>query len=150
MYGRTIFLNSMILMIFLVTGCKSNVITDQDIKVMTVEKVKEVAGEEEVIILDVRNTEKYASGHLPHAINIHLPELKRRDVRLANAKYIIVYSGGWHDRLGTAALKKLLALGYKNVSELPGGVENWKDSGFKLITEVKKPAVDAPVAPATK
>ena len=114
------------------TGCGNDVITDQDIKMMTVEKVSESIKDPQVILVDVRSPKKYHVGHIPGAINIHLPKIKTRMPELATAKFIIVYSGGWRDRLGSAAVKKFLKLGYQNVSELRGGIEIWKDTGRKL------------------
>lgn len=81
------------------------------------------------VLVDVRPEQRYATGHIPGAINIPLPRIKSGDPRLAEAKNIVVYAGGWTDDLALAGAKRLLALGYKNVFEFRGGVELWQSEG---------------------
>lgn len=126
----------MILLVGMVwSGCGKTQITDQNIQRVTIEQMDEVLADPEAVVVDVRNDEKFASGHIPGAIHIHLPKIRSRMNELANAKMIVVYSGGWRDRLGAAAVKKMIKLGYKNVFELQGGTNIWVDTGRELKTE---------------
>jgi len=116
------------------TGCGGNTQTsDNDIEIMRVEQVDAALEEGEAVLLDVRPEKAYHVGHIPGAINVPLPTIRRGDPRLANARQIIVYAGGWTDPLSTAGTKRLLALGYSNVYEFKGGTEVWRDAGGRLV-----------------
>ena len=84
------------------------------------------------VLVDVRPEERFGTGHIPGAVNIPLPRIKSGDPRLAEAKNIVVYAGGWTDDLSIAGAKRLLALGYKNVFEFRGGIELWQSEGRAL------------------
>jgi len=116
------------------TGCGGNTQTsDSDIEIMRVEQVDAALEEGEAVLLDVRPEKAYHVGHIPVASNVPLPTIRRGDPRLANARQIIVYAGGWTDPLSTAGTKRLLALGYSNVYEFKGGTEVWRDAGGRLV-----------------
>ncbi len=85
-----------------------------------------------LILVDVRPPAKFAQGRLPGAVNIPLPELRANDARLGQATTLVVYASGWTDFLSPAGAKKLMALGYQNVREFRGGVENWVQEGGEL------------------
>jgi len=77
------------------------------------------------IIVDVRSSQEYEEGHICGAINI--PEYKINcniDKVLPNKeKEIVLYcSSGIRSK---DAYKKLVKLGYKNVYNLYGGIENY-------------------------
>ena len=83
--------------------------------------------------LDTREPADFAAGHIPGALNIPLPELDRRDPRLAEATRILVYAQGYDSPLSPAAAKKLISLGYQNVYDFRGGAELWKAEGNELV-----------------
>ena len=85
------------------------------------------------VLLDPRPAAKFEKSHLPNAINIPMPEIILGHPELAKAKNIIVYAGGWQDYMSSAAAKKMLALGYKNVYDFRGGIEQWKTEGGRVI-----------------
>ena len=77
------------------------------------------------IIVDVRSSQEYDEGHICRAINI--PEYKinfKIDKFLQDKeKEIVVYcSSGIRSK---DAYKKLKKIGYKNVYNLYGGIDNW-------------------------
>lgn len=77
------------------------------------------------VLIDVRPTDKFAQGHIPGAINIHLPDLHSGEDRVAEADNIIVYGQDAADLLSPAAQKKLLAIGYRNVYIFREGLALW-------------------------
>lgn len=115
-------------------GCDKAKVSDNSIQTVREPEVIEAAGQPQVVIVDVRKPEDFASGHLPGAINIYLPQIREGDPSLSSAKRIIVYSGGWTDPLSPAAAKKLMALGYQNVYEFKGGIEVWTAAGHPLTS----------------
>lgn len=116
----------------LLAGCDQNKITDEDITAVTEQQVADAIGTTETVIVDVRRPTRYAEEHIPGAVNIYLPDIRRFDGRLATAKKIFVYGQGWEDRLASAGVKKMLALGYSNVFEFRGGLQVWKDAGRQV------------------
>ncbi len=85
------------------------------------------------VLVDVRSIKDYNEGHLPAAISIPLPDLVGSDPRLVNAKKIFVYDRGMLDGRATAAVKKMLVLGYEEVYEIQGGYRLWQTSGKPII-----------------
>ncbi len=93
-------------------------------KISAEEAMKIMQSGQEIIIVDVRTAEEYASSHIQGAINIPnetiastmVPALPDLDAT------ILVYcrSGS----RSAQAAKKLLAIGYTNVTDF-GGVINW-------------------------
>jgi rhodanese-related sulfurtransferase len=116
------------------TACNLSEIktSDADVHLIQTEELKGfLDGKKgDVVLLDVRPAAKFQKGRIPSAVNIPLPELAANDSRLAQAKHLVVYAAGWTDILSRAAAKRLLALGYKNVHDYRGGLEQWKlDAG---------------------
>ena len=87
---------------------------------------------EAVIILDVRDPEEYAGGHLPGAVNISRGtlEFKVRDKLPDTEARIIVYclSGG----RSALATRTLNALGYRNAVLLNAPLQEWTQAGYPL------------------
>jgi rhodanese-related sulfurtransferase len=84
-------------------------------------KNKQINGAE---IIDVRSEQEYAEGHIDGAINI--PEYKI-NLNITNVlknknKEIVLYCQSGHR--GKNAYKKLAKLGYKNVYNLYGGLDD--------------------------
>ena len=89
-------------------------------------------------VIDVREADEYAQGHIPGAINIprgllefrlsSTPELESRDLS------IVIYcktSGR-----GALAAKSLGDMGYLNIKSIAGGYDAWCQSG-KAVTEAQ-------------
>lgn len=129
------------LMILLcLNGCPSGtpLTSDLDIETVSLEQLQELLlknqSKNRVVLVDVRSPQRFASGHLPHAINIPLAELKANDPRLMGKnKSIVVYSEGWYDPLSQAAWKKLVYQGYKQVLDYRGGVTVWRNEEGVLV-----------------
>jgi rhodanese-related sulfurtransferase len=83
-------------------------------------------------VLDVREPNEYANGHLPDAKNIPLAELAGRIGELAKFKartVIVVCQKGV--RSATAA-KELAKAGFEDVVCLDGGLAAWQTQGLPL------------------
>ena len=81
------------------------------------------------LILDVRTTDEFASGHVPGAINIPYDEVGRRVEELGSDRdrTVVVYceSGG---RAGKAEAT-LLASGFTDLVHLEGDMRAWRYEG---------------------
>ncbi|WP_347250188.1 rhodanese-like domain-containing protein [Zoogloea sp.] len=95
------------------------------------------------VLLDVREADEYAAGHLPGAVHVSrgmlefklggTPELSHRDLK------VVLYckTGG---RAALAA-RSLQDMGYLNVQSLAGGFDAWAAAG-KPVARPNLPAFD--------
>ena len=81
-----------------------------------------------VVLIDVRTPEEFASGHVPGARNVPLDGLATRldEVGPIGAQVYVIYQSG---RRSLAASQQLAASGRKPVNVL-GGTSAWKAAGF--------------------
>jgi rhodanese-related sulfurtransferase len=94
----------------------------------------------EIALLDVREEDPHAQGHPLFAAHLSLSRLEleafaklpRRDVP------IVTLDGG--EGLAARAARKLIELGYGDVSVLEGGIEGWRAAGGELFRDVNAPS----------
>lgn len=84
-----------------------------------------------VIILDVRTAEEYASGHIHGALQADWNNPKQFEERVAaidkNAPiYVYCLAGG----RSAAAQNYLVEHGFKNITNLKGGITAWNQAGY--------------------
>lgn len=87
---------------------------------------------EPITIVDVRTAEEYADGHVDGALNIMGGFLADELERLPRdgSPIAVMCAGGYRS---TAAASVLLAEGFDNVFNVPGGVARWAQSGLRLV-----------------
>lgn len=83
----------------------------------------------EPTIIDVREPDEFAQGHVPGAVNIPLGQLPRRlqDVPSDEAVYVICLSGG-----RSAQASALLAQQGRDAVDVLGGMTQWRRNGLPL------------------
>lgn len=84
-----------------------------------------------VTVLDVRPEAEFTLGHLPSAVNIPWPELKKRLAELPKGREIVAYCRGPYCVLSFEAVAMLRARGYI-VHRLEDGFPEWKASGLPV------------------
>ncbi|HKV97337.1 MAG TPA: rhodanese-like domain-containing protein [Gammaproteobacteria bacterium] len=85
-----------------------------------------------VLIVDVREPEEYAAGHIPGAINIPRGVLEFRinqypDLQDRDREIVMQCQGGGRSALATVAMQDL---GFKHVVNLAGGFGAWNAAGL--------------------
>jgi rhodanese-related sulfurtransferase len=85
----------------------------------------------EVTLLDVRPPEEFASGHIPGALSVPLPELARQLATLPKRREVVAYCRGPYCVLAIEAVKQLRARGFKAV-RLEEGVLDWAALGLPI------------------
>lgn len=82
------------------------------------------------ILVDVREADEYASGHLPNAVNIPLSEFDDHidDIPDDRAVIMVCQTGGRSAMAGD----RLTANGWSDVYNLVGGTTGWTRKGFSL------------------
>jgi rhodanese-related sulfurtransferase len=81
--------------------------------------------EGEVTVLDVRPSEEYCAGHIPGALSVPLPELKRRLAELPKSREIVAYCRGPYCVMALDAVDLLRKKGYR-AHRMEQGVVDWR------------------------
>lgn len=91
--------------------------TKREIKEITYEEIRN-----DYIIIDVRSRKEYKEGHINGAINIPLSNIKDEINKFEKTEKILLYcQSGLRSKKGA---KMLESLGYKEIYNLTGGIEN--------------------------
>ncbi len=91
------------------------------------------ARETDFLVLDVRQPEEFAVGHVPNAVLIPLGDLqaKASEIPTDIPVYVICRSGN----RSRQASKILVELGFQDVRNVDGGVLAWQEAGYTLEIE---------------
>lgn len=106
------------------------------------EAVKEISCDElmqllavdlNVKLVDVLDKAHYEKEHIKGAISLPLAELREQAKKfLKEDETIVVYCANFKCPASTTAAKILLSLGYKNVLDYKGGLEDYKKANLPL------------------
>lgn len=90
----------------------------------------------EVIFLDTRDADDYAEERIPGSINLPFRDmadtLPRVRCELPTEAPILIYCYGSHCGLAMRLAKRLLPLGYEDLSVMRGGIAGWEAAGYEL------------------
>lgn len=92
----------------------------------------------QVVLLDIRSEKEYKVSRISKARFIDYDDFKPDDVKdLSKEAKIVVYCavGVRSERVG----EQLLELGFKDVTNLYGGIFGWKNEGLPVIDENNQP-----------
>jgi molybdopterin/thiamine biosynthesis adenylyltransferase/rhodanese-related sulfurtransferase len=95
-------------------------------------RVRELIGEG-VAIVDVRETDEFAAGHLPGARHVPKSYLETRieaAVPDRDAQIVLYCQSGNRSAWGARTLEE--DLGYTHVASMTGGITLWKDRGYEV------------------
>ena len=85
---------------------------------------------EKLVLIDVREDNEWAKGHLPGAVHLGKGIIERdieQRVPDTGAKVILYCGGGFRSALAGENLQKM---GYSNVESMDGGWKGWVDAGL--------------------
>jgi len=85
----------------------------------------------EVLVLDVRPSEEYATAHLPHARSLPVDELRKRLAELPKDVPVVAYCRGPFCLMAKDAVDLLRKKGYRAV-HLSDGVAEWRAQGLPI------------------
>ena len=116
--------------------------------------------QEPCVVIDTRNPEAYAAGHLPGAVNVHeiftylatstpegMAELKTKfadafgAAGLSGKETAVIYEQSMNSGFGQSCrgYYLLTMLGYPKIKVLHGGFDAWAAAGLPVTTEVPSP-----------
>jgi rhodanese-related sulfurtransferase len=85
---------------------------------------------EKFLLVDVREDNEWAKGHLPGAVHLGKGIIERdieQQVPDTGAKLILYCGGGFRSALAAETLQKM---GYTNVESMDGGWRGWVEAGL--------------------
>jgi thiosulfate/3-mercaptopyruvate sulfurtransferase len=123
---------------------------------LTPTELSEMLGAPDVVVIDTRNPDAYAAGHIPGAVNIHdiftylatstpegMAELRNKfadafgSAGLSGAETAVIYEGSMASGFGQSCRGYFLLkfLGYPKAMVLHGGFQAWEAAGLPVSTE---------------
>jgi rhodanese-related sulfurtransferase len=87
---------------------------------------------DKLTLIDVREDNEWAQGHIPNAIHLGRGVIERdieKTIPNKSQEIILYCGGGFRSALAAFNLQKM---GYTNVISMDGGVRGWLESGLKL------------------
>ena len=90
---------------------------------------------EKMIIVDTREDNEWARGHVPGAIHLGKGVIERdieQTIPDKNAPLVLYCGGGFRSALAADNLQKM---GYKNVISMDGGWRGWTEAGFPVAKD---------------
>jgi rhodanese-related sulfurtransferase len=85
---------------------------------------------EKILLVDVREDNEWANGHIPGAVHMGRGVIERdleTKVPDPSAKLILYCGGGFRSALSADNLQKM---GYQNVESMDGGWKGWVEAGL--------------------
>ena len=96
---------------------------------------KKLDAGEPMIIIDTREDNEWARGHIPNAVHLGKGVIER-DIEKAipdkDATVVLYCGGGYRSALAADNLQKM---GYRNVISMDGGWRGWTGAGFPTIRD---------------
>src|SRR6266513_3922542 len=90
---------------------------------------------EKLTLVDVREDNEWARGHLPGAVHLGKGIIERdieQRVPDANLKLVLSCGGGFRSALVAETLQKM---GYNNVESMDGGWKGWLEAGLPIARD---------------
>jgi rhodanese-related sulfurtransferase len=90
---------------------------------------------EKLILVDVREDNEWAKGHLPGAVHMGKGVIERdieQQVPDAGTKLVLYCGGGFRSALVADNLQKM---GYTNVESMDGGWRGWTEAGLPTVRD---------------
>ncbi|MGR9087256.1 MAG: rhodanese-like domain-containing protein [Gammaproteobacteria bacterium] len=112
--------------LFLLTGC--NFLQPDYLNTITVTELHRIMQQEDIFLVDVHTPkQRHIKG-----TDLYIPynEIEINQDKLPQDKNTAIYLYCEGGPMGNAAARSLYKLGYRNLSNLEGGAQDWRKAGF--------------------
>lgn len=106
----------------------------REISFMGMDEVRARVAKGELLLLDVREAEAYAAGHLPHARHIPRGQLELRVDKILPDPSVRVVVYCQYGKISTLAAATLRTMGFTRAVALDGGYDAWSKAQFPTET----------------
>lgn len=96
------------------------------------EAYKKILVNKDIIILDVRTAEEFSISRISGAINVPVDEISDKIQTIIDDKESIIFVYCHTGFRSAIATTDLMDLGYKNVSNITGGIEQWESESLPI------------------
>jgi rhodanese-related sulfurtransferase len=100
-----------------------------ELEPVTLDELHKLMRDDQVTVIDVRPREEFEAGHIPGAVSIPVPELKRRAQELPKRKEVIAYCRGPYCVYALEAVGLLRKQGFR-ARRATEGFPEWRSRGF--------------------
>ncbi|MGD2134454.1 MAG: rhodanese-like domain-containing protein, partial [Maricaulaceae bacterium] len=87
------------------------------------------AGDNDLVVLDVREKDAYEAGHIPGAVSLPRGQLELRVNEIFPDPTVRILTCCEYGKISTLAAATLRELGFTRAAALDGGVKAWKEAG---------------------
>jgi len=98
---------------------------------VTFKELRRLMRDDDVTVVDVRPAEEFEAGHVPGALSVPVPELKRRLRELPKDREVIAYCRGRYCVYSLEAVTLLRKNGYR-ARRAHEGLPDWKVAGLPI------------------
>ena len=102
---------------------------------VTFRELRQLIRDGKVTVVDVRPAEEFRAGHLPGALSIPVPELKRRLREIPRGREVVAYCRGRYCVYSLEAVTILRAQGYR-ARRAEAGLPDWRAAGLPVRSGV--------------
>jgi rhodanese-related sulfurtransferase len=99
---------------------------------LTVEEVAELIEDRRAVLFDANPRRRWASGHLPGAINLDPGEFGEDDLPCNRNATLVFYCSDPACGASRHAAKKAMKLGFAHVFTMPAGIKGWLAAGLPV------------------
>jgi glyoxylase-like metal-dependent hydrolase (beta-lactamase superfamily II) len=96
------------------------------------------SGDPGIAILDVREADAYAAGHVPGAIHLPRGQLELRADAVFPDPTVRILAYCEFGKISTIAAATLRSMGFRGAIALDGGIRAWKDAGHPIASEAQR------------
>jgi rhodanese-related sulfurtransferase len=102
-----------------------------DLEAVTFKELRRLVRDKDVTVLDVRPADEYEAGHIPGALSVPVPQLRRRLRELPKSREVIAYCRGPYCVYSLEAVTTLRKHGYR-ARRAHEGLPDWKAAGLPV------------------
>lgn len=100
----------------------------EELEVLDASQVKELLENQRVHLIDVREQEEFMGEHITGSQLLSLSKLDPKKISLLTGKKIVLYCHSGNR--SKQAAHRLIEFGFRDFSQLQGGISAWKKSGY--------------------
>ncbi len=101
---------------------------------ITPEELQDMRDNDDPVVIDVLPHKYFRKQHIPGALSIDGDDLDLAERLLDKDRPIVVYCMDEDCGASPQAAKNLEEKGFKNVYDLPSGIEGWKETGYRFAS----------------
>lgn len=106
---------------------------EQKVRTISFDELQQkIKNDESFALVDARSREDYDKSHLPGALSVPVEDVRDYAGRLDKNEEIITYCGGFQCPASTMAAKEFMSLGFKDVLDYKGGIQEWSEKGYPV------------------